>query len=303
MEIKNTDKEFAIFPGIAPGSEGVDITYRSYEELTGDGFPKYLVDGVSNPVLVPYIAKEPNGKAVVVVPGGAFKRLVMNVEGEEVAEFFNSIGVSAFVLKTRLPYDGHKNAEDVILVDVQRAIRYVKYHASEYGINPEQVGVAGFSAGATGTIKLSMMWDKKVYEPIDDIDLVNAKPAFCLCGYPVVSAEVEREVFKIKYKKDMPEHWVKALSDLDVVSRMPNDAPPMFIFDTDTDTTTPAENSVLLFQACRKAGVPVELHILAEGGHGFGVGTHDKVAAAWTGLFKIWLERRFLSQSEKTPSS
>lgn len=292
MEIKNTDKEFSIFPGVAPGSEGVEALYRSYEELTGDGYPKYLTEGVVTPVLIPYIPKEPNGRAVVIVPGGAFKRLVMNVEGEEVAEYFNSIGVTAFVLKTRLPYHDFSNASDVILVDVQRAVRYVKYHAAEYGINPDLVGVAGFSAGATSAIKLSMMWDKKVYEPVDAVDEVNAKPAFCLCGYPVVSADVEREVFANKYKKEMPEHWEKALMGLDVCTQMPKDAPPMFIFETDTDTTTPAENSLLLFTACRKAGVSAELHILAEGGHGFGVGAHDPVAASWTGLFKTWLERR-----------
>ncbi|MCR5517660.1 MAG: alpha/beta hydrolase [Lachnospiraceae bacterium] len=305
MEIKNTEKEFPIFAGVAPGSEGVEVEYFTSEELTGEGRPKYLVEGVTVPKLIPYIPENPDGRAVVIVPGGAFKRLVMNIEGEEIAEYFNSIGVTAFVLKTRLPYHNFSNAKDVILVDVQRAMRYVRFHAKDYGIDPAKIGVAGFSAGATSAIQVSCLWDKNVYEKTDAVDEVSARPDFLLCGYPVVSWEVEKEVFATKYKKEIPDHWTLALKDKNIHDIVRSDMPPVFIFETDTDTTTPPENSVELFTALRRAKVSSEMHIFADGTHGFGLGKFVPVAGEWVDLFTAWLDRvtKCLSQSEKTPSS
>ncbi|MBQ4283979.1 MAG: alpha/beta hydrolase [Lachnospira sp.] len=299
-----------LYDGVAPGTEDLLIAEESFEEPDKEGNIKQIVQHVTEPVMYEFLPEHPTKTAVIIVPGGAFRRQVMNQEGADVAKWFNSLGIAAYVLKQRLPIDEHSNRYDVILMDMQRAIRKVRnVH--------ETVGVIGFSAGGYATALASTGYDidvKKLagegYVP-DEADELSARPDFTILGYPAISLEVQTVAFAKKMGIDIagctieqillkaeelncvPVHERAQLERYNPAKMVTADTPPAFIFETDDDKTTPCENSIEYYTALRKAGVCAELHIFAKGGHGFNLGA-GKSAGQWKELLVTWIKENRL---------
>lgn len=253
-----------LWPGKVPGeikekdAPTVDTSANDkiirFSEVTNPAIEVYLPD--------PYLS---NGAAVVVCPGGGYSILAYDLEGTEIAEWLNNIGFTAFVLQYRIP-----QKKEGALQDVQRALRVVKYNAKKWNIDPGKTGVMGFSAGGSLSARASILFNKKTYSPVDKTDSLSCRPSFTMLIYPA-------------YLDQGPDLSLTPELELN------NNVPPVFIFQTADD---PYGNSALVMaSALRNAKLPVELHLLPEGGHGYGV-RHGKVAArVWPGLAEDWLAR------------
>ncbi|MDQ1913829.1 alpha/beta hydrolase [Paenibacillus sp. GD4] len=279
------ENEIFLFPGKAPGSEKVHMEEIIFEEPWEHTY-KRVIKGVTAPSLIPFIPEKPNGAAVIVIPGGAYRRQVFNLEGTDIAEWLNSFGVTAFVLKHRMPGDGHEQALDVPLQDGQRAVRLVRSMASQYGINPAKVGVMGFSAGGHLASALGTCYDRTIYEPIDSVDQISAKPDFLVLCYPCISLRG----WNTNDGRDRSTPIMEVLKKYSTDELVTKDTPTSFIMVADDDTITPAEHSVNFYLALRKARVPAELHAYRAGQHGFGMGTTKGPVQSWTAACRSWLE-------------
>lgn len=239
--------------------------------------------------LYPASADRSTGAAIVVCPGGGYRNLAMDHEGDQVARWLNSFGVSAFVLKYRL---GPKYNHPVELGDAQRALRYVRHNAAKLQIDPNRVGIMGFSAGGHLASTAATHFDKGDPSAADPIDRHPSRPDFAILGYPVISftTEYAHQGSKRNLMGENPDpKLVELLSnELQVTA----ETPPTFLLHTNEDTGVPPENSVLFYLALRKAGVPAELHIYERGGHGVGLAPTDKVLSSWPARLADWLYSR-----------
>jgi acetyl esterase/lipase len=223
--------------------------------------------------------------AVIIAPGGSYHVLAMVKEGREPAEYLNSLGIVAFVLKYRL---GPRYHHPIQLGDAQRAIRLVRARVREWGIAEDRIGIFGFSAGGH-LASASTLFDAGRPDAPDPIDRVSSRPDFAVLAYPVIS---------------FVEPWTHQGSKTNLLGDAPSDAlarslssetrvtaatPPTFIYHTNADVPVPVENSVAYFLALRKAGVPAELHVFKDGAHGTGLGQQDPALAEWPTLLANWL--------------
>jgi len=240
------------------------------------------------PTITVYLPSKPIGTvaAVIVAPGGSYRALSMIKEGREPAEYLNSLGLAAFVLKYRL---GPKYHHPVQLGDAQRAIRLVRARANEWGIARDRIGMFGFSAGGHLASAASTHFDAGRAPAVDPIDRVSSRPDFVVLAYPVISL-VEpwtHQGSKTNLLGDAPDpQLARSLSSDTQVTPA---TPPTFIYHTNADTAVPVENSVAYFLALRKAGVPAELHVFKDGAHGTGLGQQDPALAVWPTLLANWL--------------
>jgi acetyl esterase/lipase len=242
------------------------------------------------PSLTPYLAKSPNGTAVIVCPGGSYMHLAMDHEGVQVAKWLNSLGISAFVLQYRL---GPKYHHPAMIDDAHRAIRTVRSHAAALHIEPDRIGIWGFSAGGHLASTAATHFDSGNSSAPDPIDRAGSRPDFAILAYPVISLGEFAHALSRKnlLGEDPDPKLVESLSnDLQVTAQ----TPPTFLFHTTTDTTVPVENSVRFYLALRKAGVPAELHIFQNGPHGVGLAPTDATLSAWSSLLANWLRDRGL---------
>jgi len=228
----------------------------------------------------------PGMTAIIVCPGGGYTNLASNHEGRQVANYLNSLGIAAFVLKYRL---GPRYHHPVEIGDAQRAIRMIRAKAADWRIAPDRVGIMGFSAGGHLASSVSTHFDRGKPDAPDAIDRAGSRPDFAVLGYPVISlvATWTHQGSKKNLLGDSPDpELAKNLSgELAVTAQ----TPPTFIFQTNADTTVPAENSVYYYLALRKAGVPAEMHIFQRGPHGVGLGGDDFSLAPWPTLLANWL--------------
>lgn len=235
-----------------------------------------------------------SGAAVVVLPGGGYGNLAINHEGEQIARWWNSLGVSAFVLRYRL---GPKYHHPVELGDALRAMRWVRSRSEAYAYRADRVGVMGFSAGGHLASSVATLFDERTSEPQDALDHISARPDFAVLAYPVISfttdyvhAGSRRNLLGANPDPEL----VQLLStELQVTSA----TPPVFLIHTNEDTVVPAENSVLFYLALRKAGVPAEMHIYERGPHGVGLAWSDVVLSTWPARLADWLRVRGLLSS------
>jgi acetyl esterase/lipase len=224
--------------------------------------------------------------AVIIAPGGSYRALSMNLEGRAPANFLNSIGVAAFVLKYRL---GPRYHHPIELGDAQRAIRMVRSHASEWHIAPDRIGIMGFSAGGHLASTASTHFDSGDTNAADPIDRASSRPDFSILCYAVVSM-TEPWTHQGSKTNLLGEHPDAELaSGLSNETRVTAQTPPTFIYQTTADTVVPAENSVAYYLALRKAGVPAEMHIFRNGPHGTGLGMTDSALSEWPRLLSNWL--------------
>lgn len=248
----------------------------------------------------PAAKEKANGAAFVVCPGGGYGGLAAYHEGVQVAKWFNGIGVSAFVLHYRLGSNGYHFPTQ--LIDVQRAIRHVRANAAQYGIDPQRIGIIGFSAGGHLTSMAATMFDEKPAGMTNDaVDQVSARPTVAAPTYPVISM-IEDFGHKGSRKNLLgPNDNDELAQHTSTELRVTANTPPIFIFHTDDDTVVPAENPVAFYLACRKHQVPAELHIYKPGPHGVGLYLGDPVLGTWSGHLRDWLRNQgFLKPAKRT---
>lgn len=252
-----------------------------YEEAIGK------MSKVTNPSLTVYVPKNPNGTAVIICPGGGYEYLSIQKEGYKTAEWFNAIGITAFVLKYRLPNDIiMENKAIGPLQDAQESVRYIRRNASRWNVDPGKIGVLGYSAGGHLAATLSTKFNEKVYENSDD---VSARPDFSLLIYPVISMTSHTTHKGSKNKllgKDASAALVDQFSTEKLITP---ETPPAFLAHAVDDKAVIVENSLLYFVRLRESGINAELHMYQSGGHGFGLGK-DGTSKSWTEDCKNWLQ-------------
>jgi acetyl esterase/lipase len=232
-----------------------------------------------------------NGTAVIVCPGGGYGNLAMDHEGAQIAAWLNNLGISAFILKYRLGPIYHHPAP---LQDAQRALRTIRSRAKEYKIDPNRIGVWGFSAGGHLASTTGTHFDDGKPSASDPIDRVSSRPDFMILAYPVISLTTEY-VHKGSRKNLLGDPYDPALAEqLSNEKQVTSRTPPTFLFHTDDDAGVPVENSVLFFLALKKAKVPAEMHIYQKGKHGVGLAQSDPVLSTWPDRLKDWLQIRGL---------
>ena len=242
------------------------------------------------PALTPWIAKNPNGKAIVVCPGGGYGALANDHEGKQIAQWLNSQGISAFVLRYRL---GPKYRHPAMINDVQRALRTVRARAAEFKVNPAKIGVMGFSAGGHLSATAATHFDAGNASSDDVIERVSSRPDFAVLAYPVITFTEEAYVHKGSRRNllgDTPDP--KLVENLSAERAVTKETSPSFLFHTNADTGVPPENSVLFYLALRKHGVPAELHIYENAPHGVGLAWSDIALSTWPARLADWLRNR-----------
>lgn len=283
-----------IWPGEAPGGQAVTVIEQVVERpLSPGGLRDRIIKGVRRPTLTVFEPTKPNGASLLMTPGGGYKWVVMDKEGYECAERFAATGVTVYVASYRLPGDGWAAGPAVALQDVQRALRLIRTRASARGLDPQRVGVMGFSAGGHVAGCLSLMWDRPTYAAMDEVDAVSARPDSSVLVYPVatMSPPFAHPGSRERMFGFSPTAAQEQLWSLEANARA--DAPPTFLLHAADDAAVPVENSLHLYDALRGAKVPAEMHIFEEGGHGFGLRfAAGKPVEAWPDLVLAWWERR-----------
>jgi acetyl esterase/lipase len=288
---------FALLLVLSPSADPAPQTFPLYPGKA----PLAVGDSAADkPELTAYRPAKPNGTAVVVCPGGGYGVLAMDHEGKQVAEFLNGLGVTAFVLKYRITNkDRPGPLVEAPLLDAQRAIRTVRAKAKDYGVDPKKVGIWGFSAGGHLASTATTHFDAGKKEG-DEIDKQSCRPDFSILAYPVITLEagVTHGGTRRNLLGDKPdEKLVELYSNEKQVTK---DTPPVFLFHTSADTAVLPENAVRFYLACKKAGVPVEMHIYEKGKHGVGLGRDpkwtggEKSVATWPDRLADWMKSRGL---------
>lgn len=264
---------FDVWPGKAPG-ETADIGPEKYLEQKPNEKKVKRLTNVSKPTITLFRPEKDKdtGAAVVIAPGGGYHILAEDLEGEEVAMWLNSIGVTGIVLKYRVPRrpDQPKDKPPIgPLQDAQRAMSLVRSKAPEWGIDPKRIGMLGFSAGGHLTASASTNFDRRAYDTLDDVDKVSCRPDFTVLIYPAYLVVKDRD-------------------ELQPEIRVRKECPPTFFAHAADDPIKP-DNSVQMFLALRRAGVPAELHIYGGGGHGFGLRPSDHACSTWPKRCEEWM--------------
>lgn len=228
---------------------------------------------VTVPTLTLYLAPQATNThaAVVVFPGGGYSILAIDLEGTEVCDWLNSIGVNCLLLKYRVPDSGPYPKSPAALQDAQRAMGLARQHAAEWNIDPKRIGVLGFSAGGHLAAAISTHYDQRLYPAVDASDEQSCKPDFAFVIYPGYLALADRD---FAFTPDIP---VTAAT------------PPTFLLQAENDPVH-VENAVEYFMALKKAGVPAELHVYAKGGHGYGLRPTELPITHWPELAGAWLK-------------
>lgn len=284
---------FAVWPGVVPGDHGTigPERVRSPEEApTKDA--KWIT-GVTKPTITVFRPSrdQDTGTAVVICPGGGYWNLAWDLEGEEVAAWLNSVGVTGVVLKYRVPRRAgqpERLPAPGPLLDAQRAISLVRSRAAEWKLDPRRIGIAGFSAGGHLSISAATQFDRRAYDPIDEIDQVSCRPDFAIAVYP--GYLIEQNPAGKEINRDTLAPYV----------RIPKETPPIFLVHATDDAVAGAENSSVFYLALKRAGVPAELHVFAQGGHGFGVRRGNPPGSTWPQLCVAWLRDQGLLGAHAT---
>lgn len=228
---------------------------------------------------------------VVVCPGGGYVNLAMDHEGQQIAQWLNGHGISAFVLKYRL---GPKYHHPIELGDAQRAVRYVRLHATEFGIEPNRIGIWGFSAGGHLASSVGTHFDAGKAGDPDAIEQQSSRPDFMILSYPVITF-TEPYLHRGSRNALLGSTPDPALVDLlSNEKQVTKNTPPTFLFHTTDDSVVPVENSIMFYSALRKAGVPAEMHIYLSGPHGVGLAQADPILSSWPLRLADWLRAQGL---------
>jgi acetyl esterase/lipase len=273
------------------GTPPLQVDMDLEEENSREGILR--IGNVQTPTLEVYLPDEniATGKGVVIFPGGGYSILAYEWEGTEFAEWLQGHGIAGIVVKYRLPLSASlTDAKEVPLLDAQRAIRLTRHHAEEWGLDPGQIGIMGFSAGGHLASTLSTQYDYQIERETDTVDALSARPDFSVLVYPVISfrdVSAHSGSRKNLLGEEAPQDLVDRFSsELNVTA----DTPPTFLVHSQDDEGVPVENSFLYFKALHRHGVPVSLHVYPTGGHGFAFGTGRGTVEGWSTVLLEWLE-------------
>lgn len=268
-----------LWPGEAPGLSDPALKDEVLERSKDPAILDRAMVKIRSPRMDVFPAKKPNGAALLITPGGAYQRVVMDKEGYELAAWLAERGVTAFVCFYRLPGQGWKDPRNVSLADAQRAMRLIRDRAAEWKIDPVRVAALGYSAGGHVCGDLATRYADTVYAPVDAADALNARPIIAAPIYPALAME--------PFLAERPATPSPALD-----AQVTKTTPPSFLCHAEDDTVLPAANTLKLRAALKAAGVPVETHIFEEGGHGFGLRfTVGKPVAMWPDLLLAFGKR------------
>ena len=282
-----------LWPGTAPDESG-DIGPERFHmspkldrrqvEVTE---PTKLITAVTKPTITIHrpTKDKDTGTAMIICPGGGYWDLYWELEGEEVAAWLNSIGVSGSILKYRVPRRADEPRGEPArrpLQDAQRAVSLLRSRARELGINPQRIGIGGFSAGGHLAMATATSFDKRTYDPIDGVDKISCRPDFAIAVYS--------GFLKVKDKDELAPG-----------QRIPAGTPPIFLVHGGDDIISPPEHSVLMYLALKRSGVPAELHIYANTAHDFGVRTNAHPYSKWTESCANWLRDQGFLKEPSTP--
>lgn len=290
-----------LWPGeTAPGSERASVEQAIVERSSNPALPDRIVTGITRPYLTVHRPAHPNGAALLVTPGGGYRRVVLDKEGTALAPVFaHRLGYTLFVLRYRLPGDGHENERDASLADAQRALRMIRARAGEWGVDPQRIGVMGFSAGGHVAASLGTRFGESTYAPVDALDDTSARPDFMLLLYPVVDMG-EHAHPGSRERLLGPKPNATDVAAYSLQNRVTAETPPTFLLHAADDASVSVENSLQLYAALRRAGVPTELHVYPHGGHGFGVrDIAGTPLTLWPQMADAWM--RALANSGKAP--
>lgn len=274
-----------LWPGAAPGSEKLTITEKITERSTDPAKPDRIYTQIVTPSLTVHRAEKPNGIVVIVAPGGGYQRIVLDKEGPDTSAWLNRLGITAFVLKYRLPGEGHENAKDVALQDAQRAMRIIRAHAAEWGLDATRVGFIGYSAGGHLSASLEFFFDRKIYTPVDAADELSARPDFSMLGYATVGGHGTRPTSLEGLNARQQMDW-----DYHIEATPGVKYPPTFILQADDDPTVNPQDAATIYLALKKNGTPAEMHVFKRGGHGFGIRDAKGPVTRWPELCADWLK-------------
>ncbi|NLS01095.1 alpha/beta hydrolase [Rhizobium sp. P38BS-XIX] len=269
-----------LWPGAPPGERG--------PALEEHAVPEGAVGGIDVPVIEVYRPPEPNGSALLILGGGGYRHIQMVRESNPAANLALSLGMTAVILKHRLPIDGWKPLAP--LQDAQRALRLIRKNAAAWGIANERIGVLGFSAGGHLAAMLSTRFDLETYAAIDDTDWLSARPDFAALLFPVISLEPPFEFTATKRMLSRDDAGADQLQRYSPHRLVTAAVPPTFLAHAADDKVAPPEHSILMFQALKAASVSAELHIFPTGGHGSATGAQGSRFHLWQTLFSSWVE-------------
>jgi acetyl esterase/lipase len=257
-------------PGAKPASGPEADTTKANDDLVA-GRPVIRLGNVSDPTLTVYRPKgKSTGAAVVVFPGGGYSILAMDLEGTEVCDWLTSQGVTCVLLKYRVPDSGPYPKATAALQDAQRALGIVRSHAVEWHLDYHRIGVLGFSAGGHLAAALSTHFDDRVYDLVDSADQLSCRPDFTVLVYPAYLT--------------VPEQNFAPEPELHVTDK----TPPTFIVQTEDDPIH-VENALVYYRELKDVKVPAELHVYAQGGHGYGLRRTELPVTEWPQAVEMWL--------------
>lgn len=260
-----------VWPDFAPG-ETTKLTGEKLPPRDGENPPVTRVVNISQPTFTVHLAEKPNGAGVVILPGGGFGKVVPDKEGTEAAEWLNQQGIAAFVLSHRTKADKNDPGWERALQDAQRTLSLVRSRADEFGLKKDRLGLLGFSAGGQVAARLLSAKGELAYDRLDSIDDVSHRPSFALLIYPWNIHDKERNAL------------IEGVS-------VPADCPPTFLVHTDDDRSS-SLGAVLFYAGLKRQGIPAELHVYGNGGHGYGIRpVEGSEVSSWIDHAAHWLAR------------
>jgi acetyl esterase/lipase len=296
--------QIPIWPGAAPDPQPVKGPETSKtvvkEPVAGKSWT--YVENVTRPTMTVYAPQGTNtGAAIVVFPGGGYQILAIDLEGTEVCDWLTRKGITCVLLKYRVsdtgsyPKSGPYPESPMALEDAQRTIRLVRAHAAEWHIDPHRIGVLGFSAGGHLTVATSVYFDKRLYAPVDAADALSCRPDFVVAIYPGHLSRAAAEYDAIQGATQVALPPPDALSQADMNLGLNPDlhptaqTPPTFLLQAEDDHVDSVYDSLSYYVALKKAGVPAEMHLYAQGNHAFGLRRTRLPITAWPQLVETWL--------------
>jgi acetyl esterase/lipase len=276
--------EVRLWPGKIPDARpttGPEFTKTDAKDLVA-GKPWTYINNVSIPTMTVYKPTTKNtGAAVIVFPGGGYQILAIDLEGTEVCDWLTAKGITCILSKYRVPGEGklpksgaYPKQSPEALEDAKRTISLVRAHAAEYGIDPHKIGVLGFSAGGHLVAATSVHFGKRIYPTVDAIDNTSCRPDFAIAIYPGHLSIADNSI---------------ALNP-DIATHITRDTPPTFLLQNEDDHEDRVEDAISYFFGLKKAGVPTEMHVYAQGGHAFGLRPTKYPVSAWPRLVETWLK-------------
>jgi acetyl esterase/lipase len=256
-------ERISVWPGKVPG----EIKEKNKDVIDTAGKDNVIrITEVTDPAIEIWLPgkKKNTGAGIVVCPGGGYSRLSYNKEGTEIAQWLNKNGIAAFVLTYRVP-----NKKEGALQDAQRALRIVRSNAAVWNLSTDKIGIMGFSAGGSLSARSSTLFSQKTYSPVDNADSLSCRPSFALLIYPAYLDQGEKRSLTPELK-------------------ITSETPPVFIFQSADDTY--GNSALVMAGALRDAKVPVELHFVPKGGHGYGLRAGNLAAETWPALALKWLK-------------